>query len=77
MLKDVLGREIKVGQIVAYPGRQSSLMWLTVAPVKEVGKDSIKVEIDTNRWDGKDFSPVKKLVTVRSIDRVVIAKEAA
>lgn len=35
-LKDFRGREIKVGSIVAWPGRYSSSLWMTSGRVKEI-----------------------------------------
>ena len=80
---DILGREIKVGQVVAYPVRHSSSMWMSHGVVTEVGENFIKVNIDTDKWDTNaddgigGFVPASKVVTVSSIDRVVIAKEVA
>lgn len=64
---DILDREIKVGQVVAYPVRKSSSMWMNHGVVSEVGDDYIVV-----RCDGGTRRSV-----VRSLDRVVIAREAA
>lgn len=36
MITDMLGKEIAVGSIVAYPGRKSSSLWLTVARVEAI-----------------------------------------
>lgn len=73
-MKDILGREIKVGQIVAYPVRQSSSMWMSYGEVKEIGEKTIKVMPSRGRWGTQ---PLGKLATTSRIDRVVIAKEAA
>lgn len=35
-MQDLLGNEIKVGDMVAYPGRKSSAMWVSVGKVIEV-----------------------------------------
>ena len=75
MAKDILGREIKTTYIVAYPVRFSSSMWMSHGQVTEVGKDFIKVSIDTVRWSGEKREK-PKVVTVRSLDRVVIARGA-
>lgn len=36
MMKDIVGREIRVGDVIAYPGRRSSSMWMNVALVREL-----------------------------------------
>jgi stress-induced morphogen len=35
-MQDLLGNEIKIGDMVAYPGRKSSSMWVSVGKVVEV-----------------------------------------
>jgi len=36
IVTDVLGKQIKVGDFVIYPGRQSSSLWVTLAHVREI-----------------------------------------
>jgi hypothetical protein len=43
-MKDILGREVNVGDIIAYPGRQSSNLWLNVAKILAFEEKSIKVQ---------------------------------
>ncbi len=44
---DVLGREIHVGDVVCYPQRVSSNMWMSIMRVEEVRPGFIK-----GTWDG-------------------------
>lgn len=51
---DLLGNEIKVGDMVAYPGRKSSAMWVSVGKVVEVRSgelhDDQRHRIGLSRW---------------------------
>lgn len=38
-MKDRFGREVKVGCVIAYPGRQSSSCWLATGRVVEIVED--------------------------------------
>jgi hypothetical protein len=61
-MKDFLGNEIKPGDIVVYPTRQSSRMWMNRAKVTQVRSDGT---LRVQRADGT----VKPIVRV---DRVVV-----
>jgi hypothetical protein len=58
--RDFLGRVIKVGDSIVYPGRSGSALWMNAATVEEVLVDKIKV-LSKN-----------KLVTLNRLDRVVV-----
>lgn len=77
MLTDVLGKEIKVGSKIVYPGRQSSCLWMNYGEVIETG-------MKNNYW-GTPFNYLKvkrkamnkyekdgKVVQLERIDRVVV-----
>ncbi len=80
-MKDLLGREILIGDTVAYPGRYGSHLWVSIAKVigfgerKEVWSDRkkpiLKVQIkdSSDQWEGKNSG---RKTFVERIDRVVI-----
>lgn len=39
---DILGREFKVGNIIAYPGRSGSSLWLSIGMITEIGSEQVK-----------------------------------
>jgi hypothetical protein len=43
MLRDFFGKEFEAGNIVVYPLRKGSSMWLEYATVMEVCEDKLKV----------------------------------
>ena len=54
MLKDARGQEIKLGSLVAFPGRAGSSLWLTIGKV---------VGITTReRWDYNGYKNVPVLI---------------
>lgn len=57
VVKDALGNEIEIGDIITYPGRQSSSMWLNYAVV-------IGIEWTTGPWRTSEEIPVLKAVRV-------------
>lgn len=82
-ITDWRGVEIKVGDVVVYPGRQSSSMWMVEAVVEELipGNPEAKVWYDrvphgvkvrrqrTSEWNGADIA--HKQVTVQA-DRTTV-----
>ena len=54
--KDQFGNEIKAGDIITYPGRQGSSLWMNVARVKEVTK--------AERYWSNDLHPCLKIERV-------------
>lgn len=63
LVKDFRGQEIHASDVVVYPNRQGSRMWLVEARVTEVRGDSLRVQ----REDGK-------IKTITRIDRVVVVE---
>ena len=63
-MKDLMGREIKVGDVVAYPVRRRSLMVLKTATVSEL--DPIACLNDNGRRVVLKFS--ERCAVVRGID---------
>lgn len=48
-MKDFLGREIKVGDVLVYPVRRRSAMWLTKITVTDLGNDTVHGTNDNGR----------------------------
>lgn len=81
MIFDVRGREIKVGQVVTYPGRRGSNLWVNLGTVVTVD-DSFKRyswsnvisgrvqvrRIPRHSWDG-----ASKLVWIHAVENITIA----
>lgn len=77
MPKDFRGREIKVGDTIVYPGRQSSSLWMTegeVTGVKSVWYPGDREETFTLRVRvvKSPFVKAGKQVSISSIDNVVV-----
>ena len=86
-MKDMLGNEIVVGNMVAYPVRQSSSMWMSYGKILEVndgipgpGGDRhwlenppyLKVKVRSRPWWSRDPALVKeKTVKVTKLDRLL------
>lgn len=80
-MRDFLGREIQVGDMVVYPGRQSSSLWMNSAKVEgfkqdEHGKQSIKVRVDAATGWRRTFAGRQPLVTLTVTDNVVVVGRA-
>ncbi len=69
MLKDFLGKELKVGQRITYAVRSGSKMWLCLATILEVHADHLMV----NRIEPPYQYPLK----VRNLATVIVVKEAS
>jgi hypothetical protein len=63
LITDMRGERIDLGDLIAYPGRQSSSLWLTIARVVGIadGKKQLKVlPIQTTRYS----MPTKPVVLI-------------
>jgi len=73
MIKDILGVELRVGDVIAYPGRRGSRMWMNVGSIvnfgsyKYLGYD----DIDSMKTIIVKKSCTKGIGTITRIDRVV------
>lgn len=80
-MKDFLGRTIKVGCLVAYPGRAGSSCWITVARVVAFGTKkqswSDKTEPTLTVKILKASTPWQKprTSTIYALDRVLVVQE--
>ncbi len=65
-MKDVLGHELQVGDVVAYPGRRGSLLWLNTAKIETIEPVMVSTikNSDSQDEDGRH-------VIVRRTDRFV------
>lgn len=65
---DFLNREILVGKLVVYPGRQGSHLWMNVARVEKITRN------DTNTGWKIQVRRIKDdmLKTLRALDRIVV-----
>ena len=86
-MKDMLGNEIVVGNMVAYPVRHSSSMWMSYGKVAELNEGVpspdpdkhwlakppyLKVKIRSRPWWSRDPALIKeKTVKVVALDRVL------
>lgn len=43
MMKDTRGKEFMVGDLIAYPQRSGSSVWLVVSRILELGDEKLKV----------------------------------
>jgi hypothetical protein len=70
MIHDAQGVEIKVGDVVVYPGRQSSSVWVSKAIVEEIidideDRRALKCEvIFTTRFKGRYNHELPRKVTL-------------
>lgn len=86
MLKDFLGREIQLGDMVVYPGRQSSSLWMNAGTVEgfkytevvdaESFISGIKVRVRAASGWRKGTAGREKLVTLTATDNVVVVGRA-
>ena len=67
---DFLGREIKVGDFVVYPGRRGSDMWLVKSHVISVEKRTY--DLCREGWALKVQHPSGAIRMMTNIDRVVV-----
>ena len=81
---DALGRQIAVGDVVVYPSRASSSVWLTVGAVTAVEDDRVKVDVcggtghewTFGHWDSelRRYVPAKlRSATLRTPSNLLIA----
>ena len=68
MLKDIVGKEVKVGDNVAYPRRSGSSIWMATAEVIEI----LSEEVETFHGNRTDYRIKARKVSGRivMIDRV-------
>lgn len=75
-MKDFIGREIKQGSYIVYPGRQGSSLWMNLGHVVDVTVrttwngpvDILKVQ----PVDPASRRPLGKVVSVTCIDKVTV-----
>lgn len=83
-MKDILGREIVLGSIIAYPGRQSSSLWLSVGRVidtksvphpwkKGETETHLKLELIKDGYSWEE-NPKPRKTWIRETGRVVIVQ---
>jgi len=68
MATDVTGREIKVGQRLAYPVRKGSRMWLCTARVEGIVNGAGGYTVHARNPEGRS-------VKITSLERIVILPE--
>lgn len=74
-MKDMRGTEIKVGDVVAYPGRASSSLWLNIATVEALDEVKQEVQMATfqRRYSGELTGEVRRTRT-RILRRLVVVQ---
>jgi hypothetical protein len=60
MAKDMRGIEIEIGDLVAYPGRQSSSLWQNITRIYKI-KTEMVPKYSFYFWDGPDDPRKKEL----------------
>lgn len=63
-MQDIIGNEIKLGCLIAYPSRKRSKMWLSLLRVHAIGQDTIT-----------GMNLFGRQVTIRNLSQVVVARE--
>ena len=87
MVKDMLGRNIKKGDYIAYPGRRSSSLWLNYGKVVGFNRNPIKgvyglqlidptLKVMTSPIDHWGDKRTSRVVEVIQTDRVVVLDKA-
>jgi hypothetical protein len=73
-VKDFMGRVIRPGDTIVYPGRRSSSLWLNKAKVVEVSERNLFVEVETNVFDldRAAWVPVTRRTRIQAVERVVV-----
>lgn len=78
-MKDVVGVPFEVGQVITYPGRYSSTLFVNTGIVREVLEDTLKVErfevqfIYDAEGGNHHYEVVSKLVVVQVPGRATVA----
>ena len=73
---DLLGRPIRIGDIITYPGRQSSSMWMSHAVVREIEVvdgfhgTTAKLKVTSVHLESWNETVSVKKTTITSLDRV-------
>lgn len=62
-MQDFLGRELKVGDTIAYPMRQGSRMWMQSGTIRSIHPDCVKIT-----------RPNGKKTAIRATSRIVLVK---
>lgn len=82
--KDCLGRPLKAGQVVTYPGRASSTLWVNSGVVEEVGVNekgqpyiAVSVGMETFDYTRHRFMQAPRKVRVYHLGRVTITDLSA
>ena len=75
---DLLGRQINVGDIITYPGRQSSSMWMNHAIVREIlivdgfRGESAKLKVTSVHLETWNENVSVKKTTITSLERTTV-----
>ena len=75
---DLLGRQISVGDIITYPGRQSSSMWMNHAIVREIQivdgyrGESAKLKVTSVHLETWNETVSVKKTTITSLERTTV-----
>jgi len=70
-MKDCFGKELNIGDSVAYPGRSGSCMWMNSGEIKEILDGSLKIFRKYRRRYSEVDEEHIKIVTVTRTDRVI------
>lgn len=62
MIEDITGREVKVGDRIAYPVRRHSDMWLSTARIEYITPEGVI----------KARNPNGRAVTIHGVERIVL-----
>jgi len=72
-MKDLMGKEIKVGDFVAYAGRHSSSLWVNIGKVLKVAASRITVRGSELNWADK-WGVLTRNSTLTIWSRIVVVE---
>ena len=75
-MRDVLNREIHVGDVVTYPVRQGGDMWVNIGVVRAITlepREAPKLALDRLDLDDGGMAVSSRPVVITGFDRVTIA----
>lgn len=75
MLTDIVGKELKPGDLIAYPRRSGSCTWMTTARILEIREREPDYYYESRRYRIKARKNNGRLVMVDRVDNVVKIEE--
>lgn len=69
----MMGKEIKLGDFVAYAQRHSSSLWVNIGKVLKVGAEKITVRGAEDRWN-EGWKPLTRNSVLSTSSRIVLVE---